>query len=250
VGGHSERQPAAVIVVPCFNEAGRLAVEQLDELAADDAIGLVLVDDGSTDGTASLLHRFAADRERVEVCVLASNAGKGSAVRHGLQVARRSGAAWVGYCDADFATPAAEVRRLVTLARERPELAVVLGSRLALLGRTIGRRALRHAGGRVFAAGAARALRLPVHDTQCGAKILRADATLDLALARPFRSRWAFDVELLGRLTALGVPAFALWEEPLREWHDVPGSKRTLVASVRATFELVPIARELRRWRM
>jgi dolichyl-phosphate beta-glucosyltransferase len=238
----------AAIVVPCFDEAGRLPLGELGELADDPRIRLVLVDDGSRDATGSVLGQFAAGRANTELCSLASNAGKGAAVRHGVLIARRSRAGWVGYCDADFATPAAEIRRLLTIACDRPELAVVLGSRLALLGRTIGRRALRHAGGRVFATGAARALRLPVHDTQCGAKILRADATLDLALARPFRSRWAFDVELLGRLIALGVPASALWEEPLREWHDVPGSKRTLAASVRATLELVPIARELRRW--
>lgn len=237
-----------VVVVPCFDEANRLRLTELDEISTA-GVALTLVDDGSTDGTADLLAGYASGRPGVCVLTLPSNAGKASAVAAGLLHARAGGARWVGYCDADFSTPAAEMLRLIGLAQARPELAVVIGSRLSLLGRTIERSALRHAGGRVFAAAAAQVLGLPVHDSQCGAKVLRGDPLLDAALARPFRSRWAFDVELLGRLSALGVPAAAMWEEPLREWREVTGSKRSVSAAVRATLELAPIARDLRGWR-
>ena len=197
--------------------------------------------------TPAALAAFAADHPGVRVDTLPANLGKAEAVRHGLRLARRGGATRVGYCDADFSTPATEVVRLAELAAAHPELAVVFGARLALLGRTIERSAFRHAGGRLFAAGAARVLCMPVHDTQCGAKVLRGDATLDAALGTAFRSRWAFDVELLGRLRGLGVPAAAMWEEPLREWRDVAGSKRSVTDAVRATLELAPIAVDLRR---
>lgn len=235
------------IVIPCFDEAERLPLAELDALATTPGVSVVLVDDGSTDATPALLGTFAESHEWVRLERHPANLGKAEAVRHGLRVARTAGATRVGYCDADFSTPTAELLRLVRLASERPELAVVFGSRLALLGRTIERSAWRHLGGRVFASGAARVLRMPVHDTQCGAKVLRGDATLDAALARPFRSRWAFDVELLGRLRRLGVPPAAMWEEPLREWRDVHGSKRSLRDAVRATGELAPIALDLRR---
>jgi len=236
------------VVVPCFDEADRLPRGELAVLADADGVALTLVDDGSTDRTAEMLAEFAAGRPDVEVVRLPANVGKAQAVRAGLTTARARGAQWVAFCDADFATPAHELLRLIDIARARPDLAVVVGSRLALLGRTVHRSPWRHAGGRVFAAGAARVLQLPVHDTQCGAKVLRVDAALAAALAEPFRSRWAFDVELLGRLAALGVPADGMWEEPLHVWRDVAGSKRSLRAAVQATCELVPIAGDLRRW--
>ena len=128
------------------------------------------------------------------------------------------------------------------------------GSRVALLGRTIERSALRHVLGRVFATGASLALGLPVYDTQCGAKVFRATPSLLLALERPFRSRWAFDVELLGRLLAggEGVPPTdpaRMVEVPLGEWRHVSGSKITLRQMIWAAFELALIARELARTR-
>jgi dolichyl-phosphate beta-glucosyltransferase len=82
----------------------------------------------------------------------------------------------------------------------------------------------------VFATFASLTLRLPVYDTQCGAKLFRRTDALRRALDRPFRSRWIFDVELIDRLLQ-GGPGVAplsprdLEELPLRSWRDVSGSK-------------------------
>jgi dolichyl-phosphate beta-glucosyltransferase len=242
------------LVMPCFNERDRLRDDQVKELADDPRVTLVLVDDGSTDGTADVLQTIAQNHVDVSVVLLASNRGKGEAVRAGLQRAVASGAAWVGYVDADMATPAHEIRRLIDVATEtgdevagRAGVDVVLGSRLALLGRDVRRSAFRHYTGRVFATLASLLLGKPVYDTQCGAKLLRRTDALEQSIVRPFRSRWAFDVELLGRLDRAGVPPERFWEEPLLVWHDVGGSRRTLRASLRASADLLLVWRDLRR---
>jgi glycosyltransferase involved in cell wall biosynthesis len=238
------------LVVPCYNEASRLDVGALDALLTRPEITLLLVDDGSSDTTLRLLRDFAAAHpDRVEVVALSNNAGKGEAVRTGLCRALASGARVVGYVDADFSTPPGEVLALCD-ELDRSGARVVLGSRVLLLGRRITRRARRHYLGRVFATAAALVLRLPVYDTQCGAKLFRDEPALRRALAEPFVSRWAFDVELIGRLLSgpdgSRLAAEDFTEVPLQEWHDVPGSKVGMGQMIRAALDLARIAVRLR----
>ena len=87
-----------------------------------------------------------------------------------------------------------------------------------------------------------------MYDTQCGAKVFRVDERVERAVEAPFRSSWAFDVELLQRLLAGGdgvapVPVGGLLEVPLAAWRDVSGSKLRLGAAVRALAELAAVAR-------
>jgi dolichyl-phosphate beta-glucosyltransferase len=235
------------LAIPCFNEAKRLPRDSVRALLADADLQLILVDDGSTDGTRALLDELAAQApDRIEVLALARNSGKAEAVRQGL-LAAIDRADVIGYADADFAAPADEVLRLAAAIRDSGADAV-LGSRVAVLGANIQRSPVRHYLGRVFATGASLALDRPVYDTQCGAKFLRVSASLRAALAAPFRSRWAFDVELLGRLWAVD-PDHRIVEVPLRRWVDVSGSKVRPAAMLRAGVELLWIARDLRRHR-
>ncbi len=231
---------AVALIVPCFNEAARLAPDEfLGFVRARPELSLLFVDDGSTDATPSVLEALRRDcPDRIVVRRLGANGGKGEAVRAGLRAALAGGAGVVGYWDADLSTPAEEMARLVDEI-ERTGAQVVLASRVRLLGWDIQRKAHRHYLGRVFATLASLALRLPVYDTQCGAKLFRASPTLEAALARPFRSRWIFDVELLGRLVdpADPVPAYAagsVRELPLRAWRDVGGSKLGATSMLRA----------------
>ena len=232
------------LVIPAFDEEHRLPAEEIEALVADERIRLVLVDDGSSDATPRLLAELAATSARIEVLTLPENVGKGEAVRRGLRLACASGARHVGYVDADMATPAGEVLRLVEVALGRDDLDVVMGSRVAMLGREIVRSPFRHYTGRVFATVASVTLGKPVYDTQCGAKILRVGPELEAALERPFRSRWAFDVELLARLADHGIPGHAFWEEPLATWRDAPGSRRSIAASVKSTLEVLSLRAE------
>ena len=236
------------LVLPCFNEADRLRGVELQRLLEDRRIRLVLVDDGSVDSTLGLLRTFESS-SAVDVVALPHNVGKGEAVRRGLILGLSLDPDWLGYVDADMSTPADEVVRLLDLASARPDLDVVLGSRVALLGRHIPRSPFRHYAGRVFATFASQVLQLPAYDTQCGAKLFRRTAALDAAVGAPFRSRWAFDVELIGRLLRGGTPTDRLWEEPLHTWTDIGGSRRSVSASVIATLSLVAVRRDLTRWR-
>jgi dolichyl-phosphate beta-glucosyltransferase len=239
------------VVVPCYNEAERLDEGPLlDFLEACDGATLLFVDDGSTDATSGRLAAIAAARPtRIAVRSLQPNGGKAEAVRHGMREALGRGAALVGYLDADLSTPPAELFRL-RAAFDRPGVEAVLAARVALLGTDIERSAVRHYLGRVFASLAAVILHARVYDTQCGAKLFRASPALDAALAEPFLSRWAFDVELLGRLlagtaTVPGLPTSAIVEVPLQTWHDIKGSKLGPVAMARTLAELGRIGVDL-----
>jgi glycosyltransferase involved in cell wall biosynthesis len=217
---------AVMLVVPCFNEADRLPAAELAALTSHPDVGVVLVDDGSTDGTRALLTRLAGGLSAVSVLPLATNGGKAEAVRRGLLEALSGRPEVVGFVDADFATPASEVLRLTELIRSPDGPAVVIGSRVLLSGRTVVRRPLRHILGRVVATYLSLTYALQIYDTQCGAKLFRADDRLRLSLADPFATKWLFDVELLLRVRApgQGQPA-SVREEPLELWRDVPGSR-------------------------
>lgn len=245
--------PTTTVVVPCYNEAARLDATRLLELLADPGWSLVLVNDGSTDSTAALLRGLAdAHPGRVQQLDLDQNRGKAEAVRQGLLRALESGADRVAYLDADLATPPSELRRVVA-ALEAPGVFVALGARVALLGSHIERKPTRHYLGRIFASGASLALRLPVYDTQCGAKAFRTGPHLARALAAPFRSRWIFDVELISRLVGgaegLKLEPANFVEIPLLEWRDVRGSKLRPSGMLRAGIDLAALALSLRRGR-
>jgi len=247
----------AVIVVPCFNEARRLDLARFESLLGDGMIRLSFVDDGSEDETLSRIRRFASTHEgRVDVVALTRNVGKGEAVRAGLRRAIEDGARYVGYTDADLATPPSELLRIVALAL-RGGHDVVMGSRVARAGALIERRPIRHYLGRIFATYASLVLDARIYDTQCGAKVLRATPALSRALEEPFVSRWVFDVELLARLRFDSVTPMALdrvIEVPLDEWSDVDGSHIRLTSAwtvardlAKATSEVLSLRRDCAR---
>lgn len=233
-----------VIVIPCYNEEHRLRTEVFADFARlRPWLHFLFVNDGSGDGTAAVLEalrRRLADQ--VEVLHLGTNRGKAEAVRAGMRAAMDRGCRLVGFWDADLATPLAEIEAFrELLACQKVE--IVLGARVRLMGRRIERRPLRHYLGRVFATLASMTLGITVYDTQCGAKIFRNSELLAQVLARPFVSKWIFDVEILARCIALSGRRGRDFEEmvvehPLGSWTDVPGSKLGLLDFPRAVWEL------------
>lgn len=219
-----------VIVVPCYNEAQRLDGEEFRRFAeAEPSVTFLFVNDGSTDATVERLNSLAATAPgSLMVLDLEQNGGKAEAVRRGIAASAALNPTFVGFWDADLATPLSEIRDFVEIFRTRPEIELVFASRVRLLGRNIDRRATRHYLGRVGATLISTTLGLPVYDTQCGAKLFRASDEIFSLFARPFLSKWIFDVEIIARLIekrGAAATAGAIYELPLRQWHDVKGSK-------------------------
>lgn len=243
--GAEERGAGTVtVVVPCYNEARRLDVGAFAAfLDARPWVSFLFVDDGSRDETLAVLRRIEQHSPaRARVLALPRNRGKAEAVREGMLDAMASGSAYVGFWDADLSTPLEVIADFQLLLDTNPELAIVMGARIRLLGRAIERPTFRHYAGRVFATAASLVLRLPVYDTQCGAKMFRVSPELGSVLAEPFRTTWVFDVELLARFVRMRAhgsgPAAqgAIYEMPLMRWADVAGSKlrpRDYVTAVR-----------------
>ena len=226
------RAPALSLVIPCYNEHARLEPvvrAALGFLSAwPGGAELILVDDGSVDGTWALIGALASRAAgRVRGVRLAHNRGKGAAVRAGFAIAR--GVVW-GYADADGA---AHWRGLTRLARALKDPAVD-----AAVGERNGGDVVTSPWRRVLGAGfraAARTLASAgVSDTQCGLKLFRARAVAPL-LNRLTIDGYAFDVELLHllRATGAGVRGVAV------PWTHQPGSKvRPLRDGVRMLLDL------------
>jgi dolichyl-phosphate beta-glucosyltransferase len=237
------------LIVPCYNEEARLDVPALvDARLEGRRLELLLVDDGSRDGTRALLDRVASSRADTRVVGLERNSGKAEAVRRGVLEALAGEPDAVGFWDADLATPLSELPRFVEALESTPAVELVFGARVQLMGRVIERQLWRHYFGRVFATAASVALGLPVYDTQCGAKLFRATPLLAEVFAKPFVARWVFDVEVIARYMALDPRGprhieRSLLELPLQRWIDVRGSKLRTRDFARAALDLATIRR-------
>ena len=246
------------LVVPCYNEAARLDPAAFTTFVSSHPhVSLLFVDDGSTDATAEVLAQIrAAAPDAVSVMRLPVQQGKAEAVRTGILEGIRRQAGLVGFWDADLATPLSAVDDFLALAARRPEMEVILGSRVLLMGRDIRRHPSRHYLGRVFATAVSLALDLPVYDTQCGAKVFRVGDAVSAVFATPFHDRWIFDVELLARYLALPVEHNApprrarIYELAVSAWHHKTGSKLRWTDYVRAVPALCRIWRQRRAGRV
>lgn len=216
--------PTLSIVIPAFNEEGRLAPTVRGAVACVRERGtdaeVIVVDDGSRDGTSALVQRLAAELREVRLVRLAANHGKGYAVRSGVLNATGE---LVLFADADGATPWDQLARL--------EAAIASGADVA-----IGSRALDSADTRVQARWYRRLIGRSFHrfvelltirgfkDTQCGFKLFRGPVAQDL-FARMRMDGFSFDVEVLLMAQRGG---HRVVEVPVN-WVHQPGSRVSLV---------------------
>jgi glycosyltransferase involved in cell wall biosynthesis len=237
------------LIVPCYNEESRLNIEAFRLFLTHGFCGRILfVDDGSRDNTLQVLHEFEHALEgRVVVVSHKPNRGKAEAVRLGILYALDNFQPdIVGFWDADLATPLGAVYRFLDIFGEFPEVEMVFGARVKLLGRDVRRRAIRHYLGRVFATAVSSMLHLPIYDTQCGAKLFRVSGHTRQIFADPFLSKWVFDVEIIARylrLYSLDTKQIErmIYEYPLETWIDIAGSKVRPTDFVTAFWDIVRI---------
>ena len=212
------------LVVPCKNEFMRLQVDEF--VRATERwpwISFCFVDDGSTDSTAEKLAHMVNLCPAFHAIYLPANVGKGEAVRTGMNhLCTNTHADFVGFWDADLATPLCEIPRFMRIFEESPTAKAVIGSRWPHLGACIRRTARRGLAGNIAKFIIRRILDAPVWDTQCGAKVFSREVAEEIFHDR-FRTRWLFDVELLMRLGKR--LKTDVHECPLDTWFDVPGSK-------------------------
>ncbi|MBI3794475.1 MAG: glycosyltransferase [Nitrospinae bacterium] len=236
------------IVVPCYNEAGRLPVDEFLGFAGlHPEIHFCFVNDGSTDGTSELFNSMAVKNPvTLQFLDFKQNCGKAEAVRKGtIHALRQNRFGYVGFWDADLSTPLAEIPRFILKANADPKRQLLAGSRIRRMGAIIDRHWYRHYFGRVFATCASVILDMPVYDTQCGAKLVRSQLASRI-FGEPFVSKWFFDVELFARtVEVLGKSAAvgAIYEIPLKIWEDKAGSKVSLKTVLTTPLQLLLIRR-------
>jgi dolichyl-phosphate beta-glucosyltransferase len=200
----AEASPELSIVIPCFNEEQRLSrtIELIEQYLA--RVGtpyeLILVDDGSIDGTRQIMDAAAERNRSVRLEALPQNRGKGRALAEGVAAAR---GAEVLVTDADLSTPIEEIDKL--RAELRNGAGVAIASR-ALKGSRVevSQPAYRVLMGKAFNL-LVQAVLLPgIWDTQCGFKLFRADVAHDV-FAGLTTDGFGYDPEVLYRAKKRGV---------------------------------------------
>ena len=241
------------LVVPCYNEARRLPLARYARfLETQRQVRVCFVDDGSRDGTRSVLADFCSRfPESTELVALPENRGKAEAVRAGMLrfLGNAAHGGYAGFWDADLATPLEESLRFLDVMQRHGRLRCVFGSRQPRPGARIERTPARHVIGRGVAFLIRNYLRIPIYDSQCGAKIFQREEVAEL-FGDPFVSRWLFDVELFRRMLLTRPPermAERVHEMPLLEWRDVAGSKLRWRDGAALFLELARIAHFYRR---
>jgi dolichyl-phosphate beta-glucosyltransferase len=195
-GGIVSRYPKYSIVIPAFNESGRIPATLQSILAsvrsnAWDA-EVIVVNDGSTDSTAEIVRDIAASAPELRMIENPGNRGKGYSVRNGVLHALGD---IVMFTDADLSAPMDEAGRLFTAIANGADMAI--GSRWLESGRQTHRQPLyRQFFGRCFNAVCRMVMQLPFADTQCGFKAFTRSAAQTVFQLQTIE-RWGFDPEIL-----------------------------------------------------
>ena len=218
--GPSEKPLELSIIVPAYNEALRIR-PTLEEYAAhfaaryDDRFEVVVVLNGCTDDTRSVVESVMEQAPQVRMLEFAEALGKGGAIRQGLGAAQGRILAFV---DADNMVRAPETQRLIDALGASD---VAIADRFG--GRDLGggQPPLRRLASRLLRLWVRLALRLPYRDTQCGAKAFRAEAWRTLE-PLACETGWAFDLDVLANARRLGL---SVAEVPVAWRHVAEGSK-------------------------
>ena len=236
-----------VIIIPCYNEAERLDANKfIDYLSQNTHLHFIFVDDGSTDNTNLIINQIISKfYSLVSLLKNGTNKGKAESVRLGVIESYKMDPDYVGFLDADLATPIEEIDNFLKIFKKDKTKDVVFASRIQLIGNEIKRKFFRHFIGRIFATCVSLLLKIQIYDTQCGAKIFSKKICEAIFVER-FISPWLFDVELFARLKNIYGMEETIqmsYEHPISKWIDIDGSKVKPIFFLKAPFELLKIVR-------
>jgi dolichyl-phosphate beta-glucosyltransferase len=225
-----EPRPALSIVVPCYNEELRLpsTIEKIERYleGIDRPYELILVDDGSTDGTRNVMNAAAERNGRVRIEALPHNRGKGRALADGVAAAR---GAEILITDADLSTPIEELEKLQAVLDKGAGAAIasraLRGSRVE-----VSQPIYRVLMGKAFNLIVQLILLPGIWDTQCGFKLFRADVAKD-AFGALTTDGFGYDPEVLYRAKKRGV---RIAEVPV-VWRN---SAPTKVSPIRSSLDM------------
>lgn len=196
-------------------------------------VEILVVDDGSEDGTVQVAESYAQNGCPVRVLRNDANRGKGYSVKQGMLAGKGD---WRLLTDADLSTPIEELEKLWrSLENEAAEIAI--GSRAidrSLIG--VRQSMFRERAGQFFNWTMRRLLRLTIRDTQCGFKLFEGRAAQEI-FARQTLDRFGFDAEVLFIARKLG---YSILEIPVR-WNNVEGSKVGLLNGATSFLDLARV---------
>lgn len=216
--------PKVAIIIPCYNEANRLQIKNVEYLVENSNISIFFANDGSTDKTVSVINDIISQfPERCNIINFEQNSGKANTIYQSINQLNNKGEYdFIGYFDADFSTPSGEIIRLIEILKVK-ECQFLLGSRILLLNSGIKRKTYRHIIGRIILTVINFKFKLGIYDTQCGSKIFSKEI-IPKAFHQPFYTSWLFDVEIFVRLQKQNLLQYGI-ETPVYNWKDVDGSK-------------------------
>ncbi len=237
--------PATVhLVIPCFHESGRIGPFLTELCALMHELGGVtiqVVEDGSdaaeTERMREIITPLCRHNEHLlPPLFLPQNLGKGGAVYAGWDQAPPVD--WLAFVDADGSCSATEVANLIRRVRQQPvPLTAVFASRWDQTSSKVQRQWKRRLMGRIFGTLVATLLNIPIHDSQCGLKVVPRSAYLRIAPTLRIHG-FAFDVELLAALHDSGCG----FEEASIAWHETPGGHVHLIRdSIRMARDVLSI---------
>jgi glycosyltransferase involved in cell wall biosynthesis len=230
------------IIIPFYNEEKRIVLESFYQIFKNTTkYDFILVDDGSSDNTITILDEFKSKFPNLTILKLDKNIGKAEAIR--AAVLSISNTDFIAYYDADLATPFSELDKLIQFSIQNPNYKMIMGARIKLIGNGVKRSLIRHYFGRIFATIVSQfVLKVAVYDTQCGAKVVDYQ-TANQIFTKPFISKWLFDVELLKRLQKNHNLKEVVKEIPLEKWEEIGNSKIKLTDFFKIPIELFQIYR-------